>query len=81
MEKYNKLLKNITEIIEKGLFTSKDLKKEVEDLLNSKIEIIANKFNLVSREEFEVLKKIVQKQNKEINKLKRIKAAKKVKKS
>ena len=27
MEKYNKLLGNITELIEKGLFTSKDLKK------------------------------------------------------
>ena len=42
---------------------------------------LAEKLKLVSREEFEVLKKIVQKQNKEINKLKRIKAAKKVKKS
>ena len=28
MEKYNKLLGNITELIEKGLFTSKDLKKD-----------------------------------------------------
>ena len=27
MQKYNKLLRNITELIEKGLFTSKDLKK------------------------------------------------------
>jgi len=34
MEKYNKLLRNITELIEKGLFTSKDLKKEVENSLN-----------------------------------------------
>ena len=33
MEKYNKLLRNITELIEKGLFTSKDLKKEVKDSL------------------------------------------------
>ena len=70
MEKYNKLLKNITEIIEKGLFTSKDLKKEVEDLLNSKIEIIANKFNLVSREEFEVQKKVIEKLQKQLNKIK-----------
>ena len=70
MEKYNKLLKNITEIIEKGLFTSKDLKKEVEDLLNSKIEIIANMFNLVSREEFEVQKKVIEKLQKQLNKIK-----------
>ena len=52
MEKYNKLLGNITKLIEKGLFTSKDLKKEVEDLLKFKMEIIANKLNLVSREEY-----------------------------
>ena len=70
MEKYNKLLRNITELIEKGLFTSKDLKKEVEDLLKFKIEIIANKFNLVSREEFEVQKKIIEKLQKNFVKLK-----------
>ena len=29
MEKYNKLLRNITELIEKGLFSSKGLKKEL----------------------------------------------------
>ena len=43
MEKYNKLLRNITELIEKGLFTSKDLKKEVEDSIKFKMEIISNK--------------------------------------
>ena len=59
MEKYNKLLSNIAEIIEKGLFNSKDLKKEVENSLKFKIETIANKLNLVSREEFEVQKKII----------------------
>lgn len=66
MEKYNKLLRNITELIEKGLFTSKDLKKEVEDSLKFKMEIIANKLNLVSREEFEVQKKIIEKLQKEL---------------
>ena len=33
MEKYNKFLKDITALIEKGLFTSKDLKKEIEDII------------------------------------------------
>ena len=61
MEKYNKLLRNLTELIEKGLFTSKDLKKQAENLLKFKMEIIANKLNLVSREEFEVQKKIIEK--------------------
>ena len=70
MKKYNKLLRNITELIETGLFTSKDLKKEVEDTLKFKMEIIANKLNLVSREEFEVQKKIIEKLEKNLNKLK-----------
>ena len=59
MEKYNKLLRNITELIEKGLFTSKDLKKEVEGVLKFKVENIANRLNLVSREEFEIQKKMI----------------------
>ena len=70
MEKYNKFLRNITELIEKGLFTSKDLKKEVEDSLKLKMEIIANKLNLVSREEYDVQKKIIEKLQKELTKLK-----------
>jgi len=70
MEKYNKLLRNITELIEKGLFTSKDLKKEVENLIKFKMEIIVNRLNLVSREEFNVQKKIIEKLHQKINKLK-----------
>ena len=77
MKKYNKLLRNITELIEKGLFTSKGLKKEVEDSLKFKMEIIANKLNLVSREEFEVQKKIIEKLQKELTKLKNQKTKKK----
>ena len=70
MEKYNKFLRNITELIEKGLFTSKDLKKEVEDALKFKVENIANRLNLVSREEFEVQKKRIEKLQKDLIKLK-----------
>ena len=76
MEKYNKLLRNITELIEKGLFSSKDLKKDVEDSLKLKMEIIANKLNLVSREEFEVQKKLLEKLQKDLIK----KKSKKIKK-
>ena len=70
MEKYNKFLRNITELIEKGLFTSKDLKKEVEDAFKFKVENIANRLNLVSREEFEVQKKRIEKLQKDLIKLK-----------
>ena len=77
MEKYNKLLRNITELIEKGLFSSKDLKKEVEDSLKLKMEIIANKLNLVSREEFEIQKKLIEKLQKDLIKEKNKKIKKK----
>ena len=70
MEKHNKFLRSITELIEKGLFTSKDLKKEVEDVLKFKVENIANRLNLVSREEFEVQKKRIEKLQKDLIKLK-----------
>jgi len=77
MEKYNELLRNITELIEKGLFTSKDLKKYVEDSVKLKIEMVASKLNLVSREEFEVQKKLVEKLQKGLIKLKIKKTKKK----
>jgi BMFP domain-containing protein YqiC len=71
MEKYNKLLRNITELFEKGLLNSKDLKREIEDSLKFKIEVIANQLNLVSREEFEIQKKTIQKLQKDISGLKK----------
>ena len=70
MEKSNKFLRNITELIEKGLFSSKDIKKEVENSLKLRMEIIVNKLILVSREEFEVQKKLIQKLEKDLAKLK-----------
>ena len=84
MEKYNKLLRNISELIEKGLSTSKGMQKEMQDLLKFKTEIMASKLNLVSREELEIQKKIVEKLQKDIIKLKAKKTKKrftKVKKS
>ncbi|MDC1475886.1 accessory factor UbiK family protein [Pelagibacteraceae bacterium] len=77
MEKYNSLLRNITELIEKGLFSSKDLKKTVEDSLKFKIELAVNKLNLVSREEFEVQKKIIEKLQKDLTRLRNKKTKKK----
>ena len=79
MEKYNKFLINIVELLEKGLFSSKDLKKELNNALRFKAEEVASKLNLVSREEFEVQKKIINKLQSELNKIK-TKNKKKVKK-
>ena len=81
MEKYNKLLRNIAELIEKGLFTSKELKKEVEETLKFKAEDVANKLNLVSREEFEVQKKRIEKLQKDLLIIKKKRKTTKVKKS
>ena len=82
MEKYyNNLLKNITELIEKGLLTSKDLSKEAEEALKFRIEILVNKLNLVSREEFEVQKKILEKIQKDLKKYKISKKRKKTTKA
>ena len=71
MKKYNKFLGDIIELVEKGLYTSKDLKKEVENVVKFKAESIASKLNLVSREEFEVQKKLIEKLKKEILKVKK----------
>ena len=38
MKNYNKFLRNIAEMIEKGLFVSKDLKIEIENAIKFKAE-------------------------------------------
>ena len=70
MEKYNKLFNNITELIENSLLTSKDIKKELDNAVKNNIEIFASKFNLVTKEEFEVQKKIIENLNKKLEKIK-----------
>ena len=45
MEKYNRFIRNIAELIEKGLFTSKDFKKKVQDTLKIEIDNIISKLN------------------------------------
>ena len=82
MEKYNKFLRDITKLIEKGLFASKDIKKDIEQTIRFKMDNVVNQLNLVSREEFEIQKKLIEKLQKDINKYnKKIKKTKKAKKS
>ena len=80
MKNSEKILKTISDFVENGVLTSKDIKKEFSNELKFKKDEILNKLNLVSREEFEVLKNIVQKQEKIINKLLK-KKSKKAKRS
>ena len=81
MNNSEKFLKTISTLIENGILTSNDIKKEISTDWKFKKEKILNKLDLVSREEFEVLKKIVIKQDQILKKLTKNKKIKKVKKS
>ena len=81
MRNSEKILKTLSSLIENGILTSKDITKEISTDIKFKTDKIINKLNLVSREEFEVLKKIVQKQDAIIKKLTKSKKIRKVKKS
>ena len=69
MSKSEKLLKTLSSLIENGILTSKDIQKEISTDLKFTRDKLINKFELVSREEFEVLKKLVKKQDLTIKKL------------
>ena len=81
MSNSEKILKSLSNLIENGILTSKDIQKEISTDLKFKKDKIINKLQLVSREEFEILKKIVQKQDITIKKLMKSKKPKKAKKS
>ena len=81
MNNSEKILKSLSSLIENGILTSKDIKKEISTDLKFKKDKIIGKLYLVTREEFEILKKIVQKQDAIIKKLNKSKKFTKVKKS
>ena len=81
MKNSEKILKALSSLIENGILTSKDIRKEISNDLKFKRDNIINKLDLISREEFEVLKKIVQKQDLLLKKILKNKKTKKVKKS
>ena len=74
-------MKTLSTLIESGILTTKDLKKEIATDLKFQRDKIISKLQLVSREEFEILKKLVQKQENIIKKLTKNKRSKKAKKS
>ncbi len=80
MKNSEKILKTLSTLIENGILTSKDLKKEFSNSFKFERDKLINKFQLVSREEFEVLKKVVQKQDSMLKKLIKKKKTKKAKK-
>ena len=71
MNNKEKILKLLSSFIEKGILTSEDVKKEILNNFKFKKDDIISRLKLVSREEHEILKKIVLKQEREISKLKK----------
>ena len=69
MSNSEKILKTISALIENGILTSKDIQNQITTNIKFKKDKLINNLDLVSREEFEVLKKLVQKQDKKINQL------------
>ena len=80
MNNSEKILKMVSILIETGVLTSQDIAKSIITSAKFNKEKIANKLDLVTREEFDVLKKVIEKQQKEIINLKKKKITK-VKKS
>ena len=81
MSNSEKLLKTLSSLIESGILTSKDIQKEISTDLRFTRDKLINKLQLVSREEFDVLKKLVQKQAIDIKKLSKKNKTNKAKKS
>tara|TARA_A100001035_G_C27604160_1_gene417860 strand:- start:164 stop:394 length:231 start_codon:yes stop_codon:yes gene_type:complete len=74
MDNSEKILKMVSKLIETGVLTSQDVAKSIITSAKFNKEKIANKLDLVTREEFDVLKKIIAKQQKEILNLKKKKS-------
>jgi|TARA_B100000780_G_C20992987_1_gene397150 BMFP domain-containing protein YqiC len=81
MSNSEKLLKTLSSLIENGILTSKDIKKEISTDFKFKRDKLINRLRLVSRDEFEVLKKLVQKQEMTLKKMSKKNKIKKAKKS
>jgi BMFP domain-containing protein YqiC len=76
MDNSQKFLKMLSDFIEAGILTSQDLKKELLTSIKFKKESLANNLDLVTREEFIILKKLIENQQKEIQNLKKNKLRK-----
>jgi BMFP domain-containing protein YqiC len=57
----SKILSDLSKIAVDAMSTFSGLKKEIETLVSLRVNKIINKMNLVKRDEFEILKKMVQK--------------------
>ena len=78
----SKILSDLSKIAVDAMSTFSGLKKEIETLVSLRVNKIINKMNLVKRDEFEILKKMVQKaliENDELKKAQKKPSARKKK--
>ena len=73
----SKILSDLSKMAVDAMDTFAGLKKEVETIVSLKVNKVINKMNLVKRDEFEVLKKLVQKLVNENEKLTKKRTSKK----
>ena len=67
----SKILSDLSKMAVDAMSTFSSMKKEIETIVSLKVDNVINKMNLVKRDEFDVLKKMVQKmviENKKLNK-------------
>ena len=57
----NKILSDLSKMAVDAMSTISGVKKEIETIVSLRVDKIINKMNLVKRDEFDVLKKMVQK--------------------
>jgi len=67
----SKILSDLSKFAVDAMSTVSSLKKEIETIVSLRVNKIINKMNLVKRDEFDVLKKMVQKMAIENEKLKK----------
>jgi len=67
----SKILSDLSKIAVDAMSTFSGLKKEIETLVSLRVSKIINKMNLVKKDEFDVLKKMVQKMVIENEKIKK----------
>ena len=83
-----KILSDLSKMAVDAMSTFSGIKKEVETIVKLRVDRVINKMNLVKRDEFEVLKKLVQKlvvenenikkANQKLNKKSTLKSKKKI---
>ena len=78
MTNKNKIFADVSKFVSDAFSTFSEVKKEIETIVRLRVEKTINKLDLVKRDEFEALKKVVQKLASE-KKVKRKKTIKKPK--